>query len=46
MQSPSIDRLQERFGILQARYGYQLLDAESYGEFAKACRQYADPVCR
>lgn len=35
MQSPSIDRLQERFGILQARYGYQLLDAESYGEFAK-----------
>ena len=36
MQSPSIDRLQERFGILQARYGYQLLDAESYGEFAKA----------
>ena len=36
MQSPSIDRLQERFGILQARYGYQLLDAESFGEFAKA----------
>jgi hydrogenase-1 operon protein HyaE len=35
MQSPSIDRLQERFGILQARYGYQLLDAESYGEFAQ-----------
>jgi hydrogenase-1 operon protein HyaE len=36
MTSPSIERLQERFGILQARYGYHLLDAESYEDFAKA----------
>lgn len=36
MQSTSIDRLHERFGILQARHGYQLLDAGSYAEFAKA----------
>ena len=36
MTSPSIERLQERFGILQARYGYQLLDAESCEDFARA----------
>ena len=36
MQSPGIERLQDRFGVLQARYGYQVLDAESYEEFAKA----------
>ena len=36
MQSSSIERLKDRFGILQARYGYHLLDAESYADFAKA----------
>lgn len=36
MQSPSIDRLHDRFGVLQARYGYRLLDAESYEDFARA----------
>lgn len=35
-QSPSIERLQERFGILCARYGYSLLDAESFSGFARA----------
>lgn len=35
MTSPSIERLHERFEILQARYGYQLLDAESFEAFAK-----------
>lgn len=33
MQSPSIERLHDRFAILQARYGYQLLDAESVDAF-------------
>ncbi len=36
MKSPGIERLHERFAILQARYGYSLLDAESFAEFAKA----------
>ena len=27
MTSPSIERLHERFAILEARYGYHLLDA-------------------
>ncbi|MDZ4253849.1 MAG: hypothetical protein U1A72_14870 [Sulfuritalea sp.] len=35
-QSPSIERLQERFGILHARYGYSLLDAESFVGFTQA----------
>lgn len=35
MKSPSIERLQERFGILQARYGYSLLDAESFAGFVQ-----------
>ncbi|NJD35696.1 MAG: hydrogenase [Betaproteobacteria bacterium] len=36
MKSPGIERLQERFAILQARHGYSLLDAESFAEFAEA----------
>jgi hydrogenase-1 operon protein HyaE len=36
MQSPSIERLNDRFAVLQARYGYHLLDAESYEDFARA----------
>jgi hydrogenase-1 operon protein HyaE len=35
MQSPGIERLNDRFGVLQASYGYHLLDAESYEDFAK-----------
>ena len=35
MKSSSIERLHERFGILQARYGYSLLDAESFAGFAQ-----------
>lgn len=35
MKSPSIERLHERFGTLQARYGYSLLDAESFVGFAQ-----------
>ena len=34
MTSPSIERLLERFGQLQARYGYKLLDADSFAAFA------------
>ena len=36
MKSPSMERLHERFGILHARYGYSLLDAESFAGFAQA----------
>lgn len=36
MNSPSIDRLNDRFGVLQARYGYHLLDGESFDAFAAA----------
>lgn len=36
MTSPSIERLQERLGILQARYGFQPLDADSFTGFADA----------
>jgi len=35
-KSPSLERLAERFGILQVRYGYSLLDAESLAAFADA----------
>ena len=36
MTSPSIERLHERFAILQARYGYHPLDAESFAAFGAA----------
>lgn len=35
-KSLSLERLAERFAILQARYGYQPLDAESWSAFATA----------
>lgn len=34
--SPSIERLNERLGILHARHGYSLLDTESFADYAKA----------
>lgn len=36
MQSPSIERLHDRFAILQARYGYQILDAGNVDAFSAA----------
>lgn len=36
MQSTSIERLHDRFAILQARYGYRLLDTESFDAFVAA----------
>jgi len=35
-KSPSLERLAERFATLQARYGHQPLDAESWAAFCAA----------
>lgn len=35
MKSPSIERLHERFDVLQARHGYRLLDADRFAGFAQ-----------